>query len=141
MNISGQFLIPNTLSKAKQELCWFHEPTRSNENFTAPKWFSDGKINISTIIDRHAEKTPNKTALSGRGHQDQLYSSYKILQEKVSKLANGLKEIGISKGDRVCIYMPMIPEAAFAMFVQMQLGQFILLFLVVFLRRQLNSNP
>ena len=114
------------LNKAKQELSWFREPTRSNEGtFTTPKWFGDGQINISyNCIDRHAEKTPNKTAIIWQGdQQDQSeHISYKILQEKVSKLANGLKEIGVSKGDRVCIYMPMIPEAAFAMFACMRIG-------------------
>src|SRR6056300_409920 len=114
------------LNKAKQELSWFREPTRSNEGtFTTPKWFDDGQINISyNCIDRHAEKTPNKTAIIWQGdQQDQSeHISYKTLQEKVSKLANGLKEIGVSKGDRVCIYMPMIPEAAFAMFSCMRIG-------------------
>ena len=57
------------LNKAKQELSWFREPTRSNEGtFTTPKWFGDGQINISyNCIDRHAEKTPNKTAIIWQG--------------------------------------------------------------------------
>ena len=93
--------------------------------FTKPIWFEDGILNISyNCIDRHLDKNPKKTAIIWQGDQkkDFKYISYQELLKEVSKLSNGLKEIGVKKGTRVCIYMPMIPQAAYAMFACLRIG-------------------
>ena len=82
------------------------------------EWFLDGKLNASeNCIDRHLADKANQTAIIWEGDEpgDSKKISYRDLFEEVCKLANGLKSLGVKKGDRVCIYMPMIPEAAFAM--------------------------
>ena len=82
-------------------------------------------LNISyNCIDRHAENHPEKTAIIWQGDEREKNEniSYIQLQKQVCKLANGLKSIGVSKGDRVCIYMPMVPQAAYAMFACMRIG-------------------
>ena len=82
------------------------------------EWFLDGKLNASeNCIDRHLADKANRTAIIWEGDEpgDSKKISYRDLFEEVCKLANGLKSLGVKKGDRVCIYMPMIPEAAFAM--------------------------
>ena len=106
------------LNKALENLSWFKAPKKGfNNKFTEPKWFDDGKLNISyNCVDRHAAKTPNKEAIIWQG-DERLQTkaiTYKELLENVSILANGLKAIGVKKGDRVCIYMPMILEAAYS---------------------------
>jgi len=114
------------LKKAISYLSWFQEPTIGhNESFEEPKWFEDGILNISyNCIDRHAKKNPEKIAIIWQGDQESNSKeiSYQELLEEVSKLANGLKSLGVKKGDRVCIYMPMIPEAAYSMFACMRIG-------------------
>ena len=95
--------------------------TVSNNNFTKAKikWFEGGKLNVSyNCLDRHIEAGfGNQTALIWEGnnpHTDKTLSYSEMLSE-VSKFANVLKSNGIKKGDRVCIYMQMIPELAIAM--------------------------
>ena len=81
-------------------------------------WFLDGKLNASeNCIDRHLTDKASQTAIIWEGDEpgDSKKISYGELFKEVCKLANGLKSLGVKKGDRVCIYMPMIPEAAFAM--------------------------
>lgn len=88
-------------------------------------WFEDGILNVSeSCIDRHAAEYPNKTAIiwEGDNPQDQLLISYQELLSQVCRLANALKEMGVKKGDRVTIYMPMIPEAAYAMLACSRIG-------------------
>ncbi len=114
------------LKKAISYLSWFQEPTIGhNGSFEEAKWFEDGILNISyNCIDRHAKKNPEKIAIIWQGDQESNSKeiSYQELLEEVSKLANGLKSLGVKKGDRVCIYMPMIPEAAYSMFACMRIG-------------------
>ena len=114
------------LEQANKHISWFQRPTKgSSGSFEKPAWFEDGKLNISyNCIDRHCESRPNDTAIIWQG--DDKDSSNKIsfseLLAEVSRLANALKKIGVKKGDRICIYMPMIPQAAYAMFACMRLG-------------------
>ncbi len=114
------------LKQALKEIDWIKEPTKgSTGSLSSPKWFEDGILNISyNCIDRHAENHPEKTAIIWQGDEREKNEniSYIQLQKQVCKLANGLKSIGISKGDRVCIYMPMVPQAAYAMFACMRIG-------------------
>ena len=114
------------LKQALKEIDWIKEPTKgSTGSLSSPKWFEDGILNISyNCIDRHAENHPEKTAIIWQGDEREKNEniSYIELQKQVCKLANGLKSIGVSKGDRVCIYMPMVPQAAYAMFACMRIG-------------------
>jgi len=88
-------------------------------------WFSGGKLNVTTnCIDRHLAKRADQTAIIWEGDepdQDKRIS-YQQLHDAVCQFANGLKARGIKKGDRVCIYMPMIPEAAYAMLACARIG-------------------
>ncbi len=88
-------------------------------------WFIDGKLNISSnCIDRHLEKRGEQTAIIWEGDdpQDDTSITYNELHLQVCKLANSLKSRGVKKGDRVCIYMPMIVEAAYAMLACARIG-------------------
>jgi acetyl-CoA synthetase len=88
-------------------------------------WFIGGKLNIAVnCIDRHLEKSANQTAIIWEGDEpdNDEKVTYKELHEQVSKLGNVLRQRGIKKGDRVCIYMPMIPEAAYAMLACARIG-------------------
>ncbi len=81
------------------------------------KWFIDGKTNLSVnCLDRHLEERGDKTAIIWEGNTPGVDSklTYKELYEKVCKFANALKAAGVEKGDRVCLYLQMIPEAAIA---------------------------
>jgi len=97
-------------------------------NFTEPrvKWFINGKLNITeNCLDIPAQKHPDKIAFyfEPNDPNDLSYSiTYKELFEKVCQLSNALKEIGVQKGDRVAIYMPMIPEAVIAMLACARIG-------------------
>ena len=114
------------LDQAKKEIEWFKEPKKGHcGELTAPTWFEDGKLNITyNCLDRHVKETPNKTAIIWQGddknHNQQI--TYKELLTEVSKLANGLKALGVKKGDRICIYMPMVPQAAYSMLACMRIG-------------------
>ena len=114
------------LKQALEEIDWIKKPTKSSTGtLSEPKWFEDGTLNISyNCIDRHAKTHPDKTAIIWQGDEKEnnQYISYKQLHHEVCKLANGFKSVGISKGDRVCIYMPMVPQAAYAMFACMRIG-------------------
>jgi acetyl-CoA synthetase len=89
-------------------------------NFTEPnvKWFIGGKLNITeNCLDRHLEQRGNKTALVWEPNdtkESSLHFTYRELLSHVCRMANVLKNMGVKKGDRVCIYLPMIPELAFA---------------------------
>ena len=88
-------------------------------------WFKGAKLNASVnCIDRHLENNGEKAAIIWEGDdpQDSLKITYKQLHESVCRFANALKRRGITKGDRVCIYMPMIPEAAYAMLACARIG-------------------
>tara|TARA_Y100000590_G_scaffold454809_1_gene602254 strand:- start:1240 stop:3180 length:1941 start_codon:yes stop_codon:yes gene_type:complete len=89
------------------------------------KWFYDGKINASfNCIDRHAKKNPNKIAIIWEGDDPStsINISYQELLYNVSKTSNVLKKIGIKKGDRVTIYLTMIPELAYVMLACARIG-------------------
>ena len=111
---------------AIENLDWIEPFTQvTNGNFADAKWFEDGKLNISAnCIDRHLEKNANKTALIWEGDDpsETTSISYQGLHDEVCKLSNALKELGITKGSRVCIYMPMILEASYAMLACARIG-------------------
>ncbi len=89
------------------------------------KWFEDGSLNASAnCIDRHLEKRGDQTAIIWEGDdpKDDKHITYRALHEAVCRFANVLKERGVRKGDRVTIYMPMIPEAAYAMLACARIG-------------------
>ena len=99
----------------------------SSSDFTTATatWFHGAKLNASyNCIDRHLEKRGDQTAIIWEGDEpDQdLKISYRDLHEAVCRLSNTLKARGVGKGDRVCIYMPMIPEAAYAMLACARIG-------------------
>ncbi len=82
------------------------------------KWFDGAKLNVSyNCLDRHLETRGDQTAIIWEGDdpEEARHISYRELHDEVCRFSNALKGIGIKKGDRVCIYMPMVPEAAVAM--------------------------
>lgn len=88
-------------------------------------WFKGGTLNVSyNCIDRHLADRAEQTAFIWEGDDpiDDRHISYRELHQQVCKLANALKQCGVKKGDRVCIYMPMIPEAAYAMLACTRIG-------------------
>jgi acetyl-CoA synthetase len=88
-------------------------------------WFAGGRLNVSVnCIDRHLESRGDQVALLWEGDDpaDDARITYRELHEAVCRLANGLRARGVNKGDRVCIYMPMIPEAAYAMLACTRIG-------------------
>jgi len=98
-----------------------------SENFLTgdAKWFLDGKLNVSTnCIDRHLTHDREKIAIiwEGDSPEDSKHISYEELYSEVCKLGNLLRARGVKKGDRVCIYMPMVPEAAYAMLACTRIG-------------------
>ena len=114
--------------KAEEFISWFKPwNTLMEQDFTKGKvsWFIEGKLNATVnCIDRHLESRGNQTAIiwEGDNPEEHKYISFNELHESVCRLANVLKERGIKKGDRVCIYMPMIPEATFAMLACARIG-------------------
>ncbi len=115
--------------KHGKRIDWFKPYTKvKNTKFTGNvsiKWYEDGLTNVSyNCIDRHLKKRGDQTAIIWEG--DNPYEDRKItyrqLYEQVCRLANVMKANGVKKGDRVTIYMPMIPEAAFAMLACTRIG-------------------
>ena len=103
--------------------------TVKNVNFMVPdvsiKWYEDGTLNASyNCIDRHLESRGDQTAILWEGDdpKDDATITYRQLHGHVCRLANAMKDQGVKKGDRVCIYMPMIPEAAYAMLACARIG-------------------
>src|SRR5579871_1922664 len=89
------------------------------------KWFEDGALNVSAnCIDRHLAKRADQTAIIWEGDDpsDSKHITYRQLHAEVCRFANVLKARGVKKGDRVTIYMPMIPEAAYAMLAAARIG-------------------
>jgi len=113
-----------------QRIDWIKPYTKvKNTSFTAGnvkiKWYEDGVLNISAnCIDRHLEKRGDQTAIIWESDDPEIaqHITYTELSEHVNKLANVYKSLGISKGDRVVLYMPMIPEAAYAMLACARIG-------------------
>ena len=101
--------------------------TVCNYDFAAGEatWFGGGKLNVAVnCIDRHLASRADQTALIWEGDEpsDDKNITYAELHEQVSRLGNLLRDRGVQKGDRVCIYMPMIPEAAYAMLACARIG-------------------
>ena len=114
--------------KAKEFLSW-QKPWESvgvyNFHQGEASWFAGGQLNVAeNCIDRHLETRGDQTAIIWEGDdpEDSQTITYRELHAAVCKLANVLKARGVSKGDRVCIYMPMIPEAAYAMLACARIG-------------------
>src|ERR1700722_15536292 len=96
-----------------------------NPNNLFIRWFEDGTLNVSTnCIDRHLPKRAKQTAILWEGDdpKDSRAITYAELHEEVCRFANVLKQQGVKKGDRVTIYLPMIPEAAYAMLACARIG-------------------
>jgi acetyl-CoA synthetase len=113
-----------------KRISWFKPYTKvKNTTFDKPhvaiKWYEDGTLNASyNCIDRHLEKRGDQVAIIWEGDDPSVDKkiTYKQLHEEVSRLANAMKTRGVKKGDRVCIYMPMVPEAAYAMLACARIG-------------------
>ncbi len=116
--------------QAKEFVTWSKPWTRvSDWSFDAGnlhiKWFGGGKLNVAyNCLDRHLEQRGDQTALIWESDDPQVDKkiTYRQLHAEVCRLANVLKSRGVKKGDRVCIYMPMIPEAAAAMLACARIG-------------------
>jgi len=100
-----------------------------NVNFTHPdvsiKWFEDGELNVAAnCVDRHLATRGDQTAIiwEGDNPDESKHITYNELSQNVNKLANVYKSMGVGKGDRVILYMPMIPEAAYAMLACARIG-------------------
>lgn len=116
-------------SEQAEEFIHWHEPWQqvfsSDFQTATTSWFSGAKLNVSyNCIDRHLEQRGDQTAIIWEGDEpDQdLKVSYRELHEAVCRFANAMKARGVKKGDRVCIYMPMVPEAAYAMLACTRIG-------------------
>jgi acetyl-CoA synthetase len=117
-------------ARQAKRLDWFKVPTKikntsyAYENVSI-KWYEDGVLNVSyNCIDRHLKKRGNQTAIIWEGDNpyDDKKITYRELHEHVCRLANVMKKHGVKKGDRVTLYMPMIPEAAYAMLACNRIG-------------------
>jgi len=109
---------------------WIKEFSRVKDSSFAPedchiRWFYDGKLNVSSnCLDRHLESRGDKTAIIWEADDPQRceHISYRELYERVCRCANALRSLGIEKGDRVTIYLPMIPDIAVAMLACARIG-------------------
>ncbi|HRJ78677.1 MAG TPA: acetate--CoA ligase [Planctomycetota bacterium] len=114
--------------KQAQALTWFHHPHSIidyDHKAVDFAWFGGGMLNACfNCVDRHATATPGKTAIIWAKDEPGQYEyiSYRELKHNVAKVANVLLAHGVKKGDRVCIYLPMIPEAAYAMLACARIG-------------------
>ena len=112
--------------KIASELHWFSTYSKVKEwNFPHARWFPNGKTNITyNCLDRNVQNARrNKVALIWKGEDDceRIYT-YRQLYREVMRVANGLKKLGVVKGDRVCIYMPMVPEQIISMLACARIG-------------------
>ncbi|WP_421552181.1 acetate--CoA ligase [Pseudomonas yamanorum] len=114
--------------QAKRFLDWstpWQTVQKSDIKTGAAQWFAGGQLNVSyNCIDRHLAQRADQPAFIWEGDDPAKSSkiTYRQLHQNVSRLANVLKSRGVKKGDRVCIYMPMIPEAAYAMLACTRIG-------------------
>ena len=127
LNDPDQFWITQTLQRVQ----WRTPPTRGLDgNFRSIKddpiaWFSDGTLNITeSCLDRHLDTRGDKTAILWEGDEpgDVRKISYRELHGLVNQASNALRDLGVKKGERVIIYMGMVPEAAVAMLACARLG-------------------
>ena len=113
-----------------KRLDWYKAPSKIKNSSFAPgnvsiKWFEDGVLNASyNCIDRHLAKRANQTAIIWEGDDpsQSKHITYRELHDEVCRLANILRNRNVEKGDRVTIYLPMIPEAAYAMLACARIG-------------------
>lgn len=110
-----------------RRLTWATEPTETLDWSNPPfaKWFADGKLNVAyNCVDRHVEAgNGDRVAIHFEGEPgDSRAITYAELKDEVSRAANALTELGVGKGDRVAVYLPMIPEAAIAMLACARIG-------------------
>lgn len=113
-----------------KSLDWVTAPTKiKNTSFDAHnvsiKWFEDGELNVTyNCIDRHLATRGHVTAFIWEGDDPRSHDiiTYHRLHDEVAKIANGLRKLGVGKGDRVAIYMPMIPQAVYAMLACARIG-------------------
>ena len=114
------------MRQATERVSWFTEPTQALDDSNAPffKWFADGELNVSyNCLDRHLENGGDKVAYHFVGEPgDTRTITYQDLAEEVNRFANGLKSLGVKKGDQVAIYMGMVPELAIAMLACARIG-------------------
>ena len=117
-------------AKRAELIDWIKKPTKiSNVNYGLEdfhiKWYEDGELNISVnCLDRHVKNNPYKPAIIWEGDHPSLHKiiSFKELHEAVCRLGNAMRKLGVKKGDRVTLYMPMIPEAMVAMLACTRIG-------------------
>jgi len=106
-------------NRAREELLWDKSFSTVLDDSNAPNfsWFTDGELNVSAnCLDVHLSERGDKTAIIFEGEEgDRLTLSYRELTSEVSRFSNALKAQGIQAGDRIVIYMPMVPEAVIAM--------------------------
>ncbi len=104
---------------AREKITWAKPFTQALDDSNAPffKWFTDGELNVSyNCLDRHLDTKGDKTAIIFESDDGKVTRyTYKELTDEVSRFANALKKLGVKEGDRVVIYMPMIPQAVIAM--------------------------
>jgi acetyl-CoA synthetase len=119
----------NFWKEVSKRLTWFKEPSIiKNASFHAPvsiKWYEDGILNACyNCVDRHLPRKADDVAFIWEGDDPSETGkiTYRQLKDEICKLANALKERGVKKGDRVTIYMPMVPEAAYAMLACARIG-------------------
>ena len=116
--------------KIGSRIDWTREPTRIRNVSYDPRdlhirWYEDGELNVAAnCLDRHLAERGDKTAIifEGDDPNESRRISYRELHDEVCKFANTLKHLGVGKGDRVAIYLPMIPEAAVAMLACARIG-------------------
>lgn len=122
---------PNAFwAEQAKRIDWMHAPTKIENVSFAPgnisiKWFEDGFLNVAhNCIDRHLAKRANQTAIIWEGDDpsQSRHITYKELHDEVCRMANILRTRNVKKGDRVTIYLPMIPEAAYAMLACARIG-------------------
>ncbi|HET6604331.1 MAG TPA: acetate--CoA ligase [Xanthomonadaceae bacterium] len=118
-------------ARVAERVEWFDRPTRIRDvSFDAAdlhiRWFQDGTLNATvSCLDRHLAQRPEKTAIVWEPDDpdaEPLHLSYAQLHARVCALANALRNLGVAKGDRVTLYLPMIPEAAVAMLACARIG-------------------
>src|SRR6185312_11532886 len=116
-------------AEQSRRIAWMKAPTKiKNASFSGDvsiKWFEDGTLNASaSCLDRHVAAHPDRVAIIWEGDDPTAskHVTYRELHEQVCRLANAMKALGAKKGDRITIYLPMVPEAAVAMLACARIG-------------------
>ena len=116
-------------AEQSRRIAWMKQPTKiKNASFSGNvsiKWFEDGTLNASaSCLDRHLATRGDQTAIVWESDDPNVskHVTYRELHEQVCRLANAMKGLGVKKGDRITIYLPMVPEAAVAMLACARIG-------------------